>query len=99
MAVAVRIAKHAVTGDGVVVYRWVRDGSSGYVTVDEDRAMIRPCDADGNFVGQMSISRDTGRTVSPDPETRARFVAIAAAIFQEWERVGSLPEVISRSYG
>ncbi|MEV5240564.1 hypothetical protein AB0K89_15915 [Streptomyces cinnamoneus] len=99
MASAVRIARCSIDGDGVV-YEWVRDDrSTGHVVVDEAEETIRPCDAMGNVIGQMLIRRTVGDVENPEPESRGNFVVVAAAIFREWVKAGSLPEAVSRSFG
>jgi hypothetical protein len=81
------------------VYRWIRDdGTSGNVLVDETSGVARPCDEDGIVVGDMAVDRHSGTVANPDPVTKGRFVAAAAAIFQDWQRSGALPDVVSRNF-
>jgi hypothetical protein len=94
-----KVMKRSAVSGGVV-YDWVRDdGTSGHVLVDEGTRTIYPCDASGVALGQMSVSVDGGDVVKPDPETKGRFLVVAAALFHEWKRLGHLPDSVSRSYG
>lgn len=96
---SVRIVKLS-SGSDETVYEWVRDDrTTGHVVVNEAEEMIRPCDSAGNPVGEMLIRKSVGNAENPDPATRGRFLVVAATIFQEWSKVGSLPQTISRNFG
>ncbi len=98
MASNFRITK-VRSSQGGVVYQWIRDdGTSGHVLVDESSGVARPCDANGLAVGDMKVDRHSGTVTNPDPTTKGRFVAAVAAIFQDWQRSGALPDVVSRNF-
>lgn len=83
------------------VYAWKAEGGgAGYVLIDPEGAVARPCTPEGVIIGHMFLDKNIGNVENPDPTpgTRRAFLTVASAIFQEGTRQGRLPDSIMRTY-
>ncbi|MFF3367113.1 hypothetical protein [Streptomyces misionensis] len=99
MAASVRMTKRGLVADGGIVYDWwIDDTVTGHVLLCEDTEVARPCTASAVPIGDMLARRGSGSEENPDQATREDFVVVAAALFQEWKRMGHPPEAVMRTY-
>ncbi|MEU6343738.1 hypothetical protein ABZ883_22675 [Streptomyces sp. NPDC046977] len=83
------------------VYAWEDgDGAVGYVLIDAEEEIARPCTRQGRALGDTVLRKHVGNVEEPDPDPvkRRSFLVAASVIFQEWQRQGRLPQRISRTY-
>ncbi|GHD22098.1 hypothetical protein [Streptomyces galbus] len=83
------------------VYAWeTADGITGNIVITADGSVARPCTPQGIPLGDMLLDKNIGDVEHPDPDPKVRraFLITASAIFQERERQGHLPDVITRTY-
>ncbi|MFC8538189.1 hypothetical protein ACFUJY_30355 [Streptomyces sp. NPDC057249] len=87
--------------DAGSVYAWeTAEGVTGNILIDSEGAVARPCTPEGISLGDMLLDKNIGNVenADPDPKIRRAFLIVAAAIFQEGERQGRLPDKITRTY-
>jgi hypothetical protein len=88
--------------DGVL-YRWAGDegrSGTGFVLLDAERETIRPADAQGQPVGDLSVdcrSRTSSGAAAGIDE--AAFMQVVAALLRARARVGAVPETAHAIYG
>ncbi|MEY9484242.1 hypothetical protein RKD26_000036 [Streptomyces calvus] len=83
------------------VYAWeTAEGGTGNILIDPEGSVARPCTLEGIALGDMLLDKNVGNVENPDPDPKLRrsFLIAASAIFQEGERQGRLPDMITRTY-
>ncbi|KUF13525.1 hypothetical protein [Streptomyces silvensis] len=101
MTASLTCKKIASLATGSVVYAWeTAEGTDGNILIDPEGAVARPCTAAGDPLGDTLLDKRTGNVRNPDPDPGARraFLQVAAAIFQERQRQGRLPDTVTRAY-
>jgi hypothetical protein len=88
---------------GGVLYRWVADegqNGSGFVVLDLDREVLRPADAEGRLLGDLSVDCGTGVVAgAADGVDRRAFMQVFAALLRARARSGPTPETAHAYYG
>lgn len=83
------------------VYTWeTAEGATGNILIDSEESVARLCTSEGLPLGDMLLDKNVGNVENPhpDPQLRIAFLVVAAAIFQEAQRQGRLPDKITRTY-
>jgi hypothetical protein len=91
---SIGIWAHAASPHGAV-YRWEADGGAGgagYVLLNLEARTVRPCDAAGEPMGNLTLDIGGGNmTGDPGSVDRAKFVRTAGAILKAYRRAGEAP--------
>ena len=88
---------------GGVLYRWAADegqSGTGFVLLDADREVIRPADAEGRPIGDLSVDYRTDEASgTADGVDRRAFMQVAASMRRARARSGPTPETAHAYYG